>query len=222
MNGYQYNVAYVAGTPNNGTILDFYTAPGSDHRGELKAWDPIKQTQVWAVDENFPVWSGTVAMAGDLVFYGTVDRWFKAADARTGKMLWQFHAPSGIMGQPITYAVNGVQYVAVLSGVGGAIGGVAVGDINPRVRNAAGGEFKQTTTPWSYLQPYSMSRKPTDHPAAAGFPQFGQQERRSIKLRAAAIAGGAKRARFRQLLSLTREPLKLRALSGHIYGPQGR
>jgi alcohol dehydrogenase (cytochrome c) len=114
-----------------------FQAPGSDSRGELLAWDPIKQQKAWAVPEKFPVWSGTVVTAGDVVFYGTMDRYFKAVDAKTGKVLWQFTAPSGIIGQPITYAVNGTQYVAVLSGIGGWPGVVANAAVDPRVRNAA-------------------------------------------------------------------------------------
>ena len=67
-----------------------------------------------------------------------MDRWFKAVDAKTGKLLWQFHAPSGIIGQPITYQGNdGKQYVAMLSGVGGWAGAIAAAEIDPRVRNGA-------------------------------------------------------------------------------------
>ena len=63
------------------------------------------------------MWSGTVVTAGDVAFYGTMDGWFKAVDARTGALLWQFKTGSGIIGQPITYkGPDGHQYVAVLSG----------------------------------------------------------------------------------------------------------
>jgi PQQ-dependent dehydrogenase (methanol/ethanol family) len=137
MNWQSTEVGYIAGTPYVGATVDMFQAPGSDSRGELLAWDPIKQQKAWAVPEKFPVWSGTVVTAGDVVFYGTMDRYFKAVDAKTGKVLWQFTAPSGIIGQPITYAVNGTQYVAVLSGIGGWPGVVANAAVDPRVRNAA-------------------------------------------------------------------------------------
>jgi alcohol dehydrogenase (cytochrome c) len=76
--------------------------------------------------------------AGDVAFYGTLDRWFKAVDARSGKLLWQFHAPSGFVGQPITYqGSDGNQYVAILDGVGGWPGAIASAEIDPRVRNGA-------------------------------------------------------------------------------------
>jgi lanthanide-dependent methanol dehydrogenase len=84
------------------------------------------------------VWSGAVVTAGDVVFYGTMEGWFKAADARTGKPLWQFKTGSGIVGQPITYlAPDGKQYVAILSGVGGWSGAIVAGGLDPRDATAA-------------------------------------------------------------------------------------
>ena len=77
--------------------------PGDGYRGEFMAWDPVARKKVWAIKEKFPVWSGTLVTAGDVAFYGTMDRWFKAVDAKTGEVLWQFRAPSGIIGQPVTY-----------------------------------------------------------------------------------------------------------------------
>jgi glucose dehydrogenase len=72
-----------------------------------------------------------VATAGDLVFYGTMDGWFKALDARSGKLLWSFKTESGIVGQPVTYrGPDGKQYVAVFSGVGGWAGAVVAGELN--------------------------------------------------------------------------------------------
>ena len=67
------------------------------------AWDPVARKKVWEIQENFPVWSGTLVTAGDVAFYGTMDRWFKAVDAKDGQHVWQFHAGSGIIGQPVTY-----------------------------------------------------------------------------------------------------------------------
>ncbi len=121
---------YIAGTPYVGMLVRMYAGPGGN-RGELSAWDPVKAKAVWAVKENFPAWSGVVATAGDVVFYGTMDGWFKALDDRTGQFLWQFKVGSGIIGQPITYkGPDGKQYVAVLSGVGGWSGAVVAGGIN--------------------------------------------------------------------------------------------
>jgi PQQ-dependent dehydrogenase (methanol/ethanol family) len=128
---------YIAGTPYVGMSVKMYPGPGGN-RGEVEAWNPVTGKQVWAVKEDLPVWSGTVATAGDLVFYGTMDGWFKALDARTGALLWQYKTGSGIIGQPITYkGPDGHQYVAVLSGVGGWSGAIVAGDLDPRDSSAA-------------------------------------------------------------------------------------
>ncbi|MBL1258846.1 PQQ-dependent dehydrogenase, methanol/ethanol family [Methylocystis sp. Sn-Cys] len=130
-------VSYIAGTPFVGAIVDMYAGPGG-YRGEFMAWDPAKRSKVWSITETFPVWTGALATAGDVVFYGTMDRMFKALDARTGKVLWQMRGPSGFIGQPVTYLGNdGVQYVAIMSGVGGWPGVVANAEVDPRVRNGA-------------------------------------------------------------------------------------
>ena len=119
---------YVAGTPYVGATVKMYAAPGDGHRGKFTAWDPVARRKAWEIKERFPVWSGTVVTAGDVAFYGTMDRWFKAVHARTGEVLWQTRVGSGIIGQPITYrGPDGRQYVAVLAGVGGWAGAAALG-----------------------------------------------------------------------------------------------
>lgn len=131
-------VGYISGTPYLGATVDMYAGPGDGYRGEFMAWDPVKQEKVWAIKEKFPVWSGTVVTAGDVAFYGTMDRWLKAVDAKTGEVLWKFRAPSGFIGQPVTYTgSDGRQYVAILSGVGGWSGAIAVAPLDPQVRNGA-------------------------------------------------------------------------------------
>jgi alcohol dehydrogenase (cytochrome c) len=128
---------YIAGTPYVGANVRMYPGPGG-HRGELIAWDPVARRKAWTITERFPVWSGTVTTAGDVVFYGTMEGWFKAVHARTGALLWQFKTGSGIIGQPITYrAPDGKQYVAILSGVGGWSGAIVAGDLDPRDGTAA-------------------------------------------------------------------------------------
>jgi len=84
------------------------------------------------------VWSGTVATGGGLVFYGSMDGWFKAVDAGTGKELWKYKVDSGVIGQPVSYrGPDGHQYLAVLSGVGGWSGAVVSGPVDPRDGSAA-------------------------------------------------------------------------------------
>src|SRR5690606_27127368 len=81
-----------------------------------------------------PAWSGALVTASDIVFYGTMDRWFKAVDAKTGKLLWKFRTGSGVVGQPITYrGPDGKQYVAVFAGVGGWAGAVVSGGLDTSV-----------------------------------------------------------------------------------------
>jgi PQQ-dependent dehydrogenase (methanol/ethanol family) len=128
---------YIAGTPYVGSNVKMYAGPGG-HRGEFTAWDPVTGREVWKITESFPVWSGTMATAGDVVFYGTMEGWFKAVNARTGELLWQFKTGSGIIGQPVTYrGPDGKQYVAILSGVGGWAGAIVAGNLDPRDGSAA-------------------------------------------------------------------------------------
>ena len=153
---------YIAGTPFLGANVRMYAGPGGN-RGEFFAWDPIGRRKVWSVKENFPVWSGTVATAGDVVFYGTMEGWFKAVHARTGDLLWQFKTGSGIVGQPITYrGPDGKQYVAVLSGVGGWSGAIVAGNLDPRDATAALGmvnamsDLPQATTRGGMLYVFGL------------------------------------------------------------------
>jgi lanthanide-dependent methanol dehydrogenase len=128
---------YIAGTPYVGMNVRMRAGPGG-HRGEFTAWDPVNGRPAWKLKERFPVWSGALATAGDVVFYGTMDGWFRAVDARTGKLLWQYQTGSGIIGQPISYrGPDGKQYVAVLSGVGGWAGAIVAGELDPRDSTAA-------------------------------------------------------------------------------------
>ncbi|HEX2800930.1 MAG TPA: methanol/ethanol family PQQ-dependent dehydrogenase, partial [Phenylobacterium sp.] len=131
--------SYIAGTPYVGANVRYYAGPGG-HRGEFTAWDPVARRKVWSIEVSFPVWSGAVVTAGDVVFYGTMEGWFKAVHARTGELLWQFKTGSGIIGQPITYrGPDGKQYVAVLSGIGGWPGAIVVNDLDTRDPTAANG-----------------------------------------------------------------------------------
>jgi glucose dehydrogenase len=110
------------------------------HRGVVTAWDVAAGRSRWEVKENFPVWSGALVTAGGLVFYGTMDGWFKALDANSGATRWQFKVGSGVVGQPLTYrGPDGKQYVAVLAGIGGWAGGVVSGDLDTRDASAGNG-----------------------------------------------------------------------------------
>ena len=106
-------------------------------RGSLTAWDPVRQEQVWKVDRPGPWNGGTLSTAGNLVFEGTASGDFEAYRADKGEKLWSFAAQTGVMAGPVTYTVNGQQYVAVLAGWGGVFP-LAAGELSfksGRVRN---------------------------------------------------------------------------------------
>lgn len=121
------SVNYIAGTPYLGASVRMYPGPGG-YQGELVAWDVEHAKKVWSVkDPDLPVYAGVLSTGGDVVFYGTLEGWFRAIDAHTGKILWQFKTGSGIIGNPTTFlGPDGKQYVAVYSGVGGWMGAVAL------------------------------------------------------------------------------------------------
>jgi PQQ-dependent dehydrogenase (methanol/ethanol family) len=153
---------YIAGTPYVGANVKMYAGPGG-HRGEVTAWDPAKGRAVWKLKESFPVWSGALATAGDLVFYGTMDGWAKALDARTGSERWKFKVGSGIIAPPMTYrGPDGKQYIAFLSGVGGWAGAIVSADLDPRDSTAALGfanamqDLKKATTRGGMLYVFSL------------------------------------------------------------------
>jgi PQQ-dependent dehydrogenase (methanol/ethanol family) len=131
--------SYIAGTPYVGADIEMKAGPGG-HRGEFTAWDPVAAKPAWKLKERFPVWSGALVTAGDVVFYGTMDGIFKAIDAKSGALLWQFKTDSGIIGQPVSYrGPDGKQYIAIHSGVGGWAGVVVAADLDNRDGTAAAG-----------------------------------------------------------------------------------
>jgi alcohol dehydrogenase (cytochrome c) len=93
--------------------------PGSKGWGALQAIDVTSGRRVWSKETLFPWTDGTLATAGGIVFSGTPDQKFYALDAGSGRVLWTFHSRSGFVGQPVTYRVDGKQYIAVQAGYGG-------------------------------------------------------------------------------------------------------
>jgi len=111
---YKKGAAYLGAGFTIKTINDEYI-------GALRAVDPKSGKIVWEVKNNAPLWGGVLTTAGNLVFWGTPEGYLKAADAKTGKVLWQFQTGSGIVAPPITWDEGGEQYIAVVSGWGGAV-----------------------------------------------------------------------------------------------------
>ncbi|MFG1221925.1 lanthanide-dependent methanol dehydrogenase XoxF5 [Xanthobacter wiegelii] len=138
-----FKVSYTPGQPYVGATLSMFPAPGSHGgMGNFIAWDAKKGKIVWSNPEQFSVWSGALSTAGGVVFYGTLEGYLKAVDAKTGKELYKFKTPSGIIGNVMTYTHKGKQYVAVLSGVGGWAGiGLAAGLNDPNAGLGAVGGY---------------------------------------------------------------------------------
>jgi lanthanide-dependent methanol dehydrogenase len=123
-----FKVSYTAGQPYVGSTVSMFPPAGDNNLGNFIAWDAGQGKIVWSDPEPFSVWSGALATAGDVVFYGTLEGYLKAVDIETGKELYRFKTPSGIIGNVMTYIHGSKQYVAVLSGVGGWAGiGMAAG-----------------------------------------------------------------------------------------------
>ncbi|MES2012861.1 MAG: methanol/ethanol family PQQ-dependent dehydrogenase [Pseudomonadota bacterium] len=112
---------YVAGQPWAGASLTMFAGPDGV-LGGFMAWNGLTGKTKWYNKEPFPVWGGALVTQSNLVFYGTLDRWFKALDANTGKLLWKFQVGSGVVGNAMTYRHHGKQYVGVYSGIGGWAG----------------------------------------------------------------------------------------------------
>jgi PQQ-dependent dehydrogenase (methanol/ethanol family) len=149
-----YNIEYTAGQPYVGANVLMYPAPPVDepyavnrieeeHMGRFVAWDATKGEPVWSRDEPFAVWSGALATAGNVVFYGTLEGYLRAVNAKTGELLYEFKTPSGIIGNVNTFTHDGNQYIAVYSGVGGWAGiGMAAGLKEPEAGLGAVGAFQ--------------------------------------------------------------------------------
>jgi len=137
-----FKVSYTAGQPYVGATLAMYPPQGESNMGNFIAWNAKTGKIVWSNKEQFSVWSGALATAGGVVFYGTLEGYLKAVDAKTGKELYKFKTQSGIVGNVMTYEYRGKQYVAVLSGIGGWAGiGLAAGLTNPSDGLGATGAF---------------------------------------------------------------------------------
>ena len=142
-----FQVSYTAGQPYVGATLSMYPPEGADHLGNFIAWDATKGEIKWSIPEPFSVWSGALATAGDVVFYGTLEGYLKAVDSESGDELFRFKTPSGIIGNVNTFEHDGKQYVAVLSGIGGWAGiGLAAGLTEDTAGLGAVGAYKSLSS----------------------------------------------------------------------------
>lgn len=122
-----------------------------DHIGSLKAIDPMTGEWKWEYKNEAPLWGGVMTTAGGLVFFGTPEGEFVALDDATGEKLWSFQTGSGIVGQPVTWEMEGEQYVSVISGWGGAVplwGGEVAKKVN---------YLNQGGTVWTFKLPKQLA-----------------------------------------------------------------
>ncbi len=129
------DVSYKRGMFYLGAEFPTKEGPGG-FLGELVAWDPVRNKKVWSIKEDLPFNGGTLSTAGNLVFYGNLHGDFHAINATNGKILWKKNLGSGIGAGPVTYAVDGKQYVAVVIGRTAAIPAF-LGDVGKKMTAAA-------------------------------------------------------------------------------------
>ncbi|MDO6474048.1 methanol/ethanol family PQQ-dependent dehydrogenase [Alteromonas sp. 1_MG-2023] len=120
-----------------------------DHIGSLKAIDPKTGKTVWEYKNNAPLWGGVLATAGNLVFTGTPEGYLMGFDAKTGEEVYRFNTGSGIVGSPVTWEMDGEQYLSILSGWGGAVP-LWGGEVAKRVK-----DINQGGTVWTFKLPRS-------------------------------------------------------------------
>jgi len=96
-------------------------------KGRLIAWDPVRQEPRWSVEHQGPWNGGVLSTAGGLVFQGASDAHFAAYDAGSGKRLWRFFTQTGVVAAPVSYELDGAQYISVATGWGGAYALIAGG-----------------------------------------------------------------------------------------------
>jgi alcohol dehydrogenase (cytochrome c) len=133
------DVSFQRGYPYIGTELGIIYP---DKPGEYIAWDPVAKKKVWGIDQKFPLAGGGATTAGGLLFFGNIEGTFQAVDAKTGKTLWQTKTTSGITAAPMTYEIDGKQYVAIVEGRPNTIPGF-IGQIGAEMVKAtpAGGKI---------------------------------------------------------------------------------
>ena len=146
-----FSVKYKGGFPYVGALLSMFPADHGNVRGRLIAFNQVTGETKWTINDMFQDYSGPLTTDSGVLFYGTLGGWFKAVEESSGKVLYQFHTPSGIIGNPITYMHKGKQYVAVLTGVGGwAAIGLAEG-LTKGTEGLGGVGLTASLTDWTNL-----------------------------------------------------------------------